>query len=145
MNELFNSSSIRQTFTPTSIRSPSSAVTRSAIALALCGEVIQAQTLIDELTKRYPKDTLINSIWLPVIHATIETNHNKAAEAIQLLDATKRYEAAAEFWPQYLSGQAYLRQQKGAEAAVEVQQILDHRGQGALKPDYSALSALYPL
>jgi serine/threonine protein kinase/predicted Zn-dependent protease len=113
-------------------------LTRSSIALALCGEVGQAQSLVDELTKRYPKDTLINSIWLPVIRAAIEINRNNPAQAVELLEATRRYEAAAEFWPQYLRGQAYLRQQKGAEAAVEFQKILDHRGE-------APLSALYPL
>src|SRR5439155_18855602 len=117
-------------------------LTRSAIALALCGEASeakgQAQPLIDELTKRYPKDTLINSIWLPAIRAAIEINRNNPAQAIQLLEVTRRYEAAAEFWPIYLRGQAYLRQQKGAEAAAEFQKILDNRGQ-------APLSALYPL
>jgi serine/threonine protein kinase/tetratricopeptide (TPR) repeat protein len=117
-------------------------LTRSALALALCGEASeakgQAQPLIDELMKRYPKDTLINSIWLPVIRAAIEINRNNPAQAAQLLEATRRYEAAAEFWPAYLRGQAYLRQQKGAEAAVEFEKVLDHRGE-------APLSALYPL
>jgi len=113
-------------------------LTRSAIALALCGEVGQAQPLVDELAKRYPKDTLINSIWLPTIRAAIEINRNNSAQGVQLLEATRRYEGAAEFWPQYLRGQAYLRQQKGAEAAVEFQKILDHRGE-------APLSVLYPL
>jgi len=113
-------------------------LTRSAIALALCGEVGQAQPLVDELAKRYPKDTLINSIWLPTIRAAIEINRNNSAQGVQLLEATRRYEGAAEFWPQYLRGQAYLRQQKGAEAAVEFQKLLDHRGE-------APLSVLYPL
>ncbi len=111
-------------------------LTRSAVALALCGE--SAQPLVDELTKRYPLDTLINSIWLPAIRAAIEISRNNPAQAVQLLEVTRRYEAAAEFWPQYLRGQAYLRQQKGAEAAVEFQKILDHRGE-------APLSAIYPL
>jgi len=55
-----------------------------------------------------------------------------------LLDAARRYEAAAEFWPIYVRGQAYLRQRTGAEAAAEFQKIIDHRGQ-------APLSALYPL
>jgi serine/threonine protein kinase/Tfp pilus assembly protein PilF len=113
-------------------------LTRSAVALALCGEVGQAQSMIDELEKRFPKDTLVNSLWLPVIRATVEINHNNPAQAIQLLEATRRYEEAAEFWPQYMRGQAYLRGHAGAEAAAEFQKILDHRGQ-------ASLSALYPL
>jgi eukaryotic-like serine/threonine-protein kinase len=112
-------------------------LTRSALALALCGEIGQVQPLINELEKRYPKDALINSLWLPTIRAAMEINRNPA-EAVQLLEAARRYEAAAEFWPQYLRGQAYLRQQKGVEAGVEFQKILDHRGE-------APLSILYPL
>jgi len=113
-------------------------LTRSALALGLCGEVGQVQPLIDELAKRFPKDTLINSLWLPGIRAAIEINRNNPAQAVQLLEATRRYEAAAEFWPMYVRGQAYLRQRAGTEAAGEFQKILDHRGQ-------APLSALYPL
>jgi serine/threonine protein kinase/Flp pilus assembly protein TadD len=111
---------------------------RSGLALALCGGAGQAQPLVDELTKSYPKDTLINSLWLPVIRAAIELNRNNPGQAIQLLETTRRYEAAAEFWPMYVRGQAYLRQQEGAKAAGEFQTILDHRGQ-------APVSVLYPL
>ncbi|MEK6409645.1 MAG: hypothetical protein AABN34_22205 [Acidobacteriota bacterium] len=109
-----------------------------ARALALCGEAGQAQSLFDELAKRNPKDTLINAIWLPVIRAAIELQRGHPDQAIQLLQAASRYEAAADFWPTYLRGNAYLRWQKGAEAAAEFQKILDHRG-------WNPLSQLYPL
>ena len=82
---------------------------RAALALALCGETNQVKPLIDELTKRYPEDTLINSIWLPAIRAAIELQRGNATQAIEQLQTTSRYEAAAEFWPQYLRGQAYLK------------------------------------
>ena len=111
---------------------------RAALALALCGERSQAQSLADELAKEYPKDTLINSLWLPTIHAALELQHGNAQHAIELLQPALRYEAAAEFWPQYVRGEAYLKLGKGAEAAVEFQKILDHRGEGPL-------SVLYPL
>lgn len=113
-------------------------LTRQAVALALCADVDQAQSLADELTKQYPKNTLINSLWVPVIRAAIQINRNNPAEAVQLLEAAKRYEPAAEFWPQYLRGLAYLRLKSGNEAATEFQKILDNRGQ-------APLSALYPL
>jgi serine/threonine protein kinase/tetratricopeptide (TPR) repeat protein len=113
-------------------------LTRAALALALCGEPSQAQPLVDELVKRYPKDTVINGIWLPAIRAAMELQRGNPSQAIQSLEATSRYEAAAEFWPQYLRGQAYLRLNLGNEAAAEFQKILDHRGQAPLSP-------LYPL
>lgn len=113
-------------------------LTRAALALALCGDAGQAQSLIEEVTKERPKDTLINSLWVPLVGAAIQLNRNNPAEAVQLLEAAKRYEVAAEFWPQYVRGLAYLRLKSGNEAAAEFQKILDNRGQ-------APLSALYQL
>jgi tetratricopeptide (TPR) repeat protein len=113
-------------------------LTRQAVALALCADVDQAQSLADELTKQYPKDTLINSLWVPVIRTAVQINRNNPVEAVKLLESAKPYEAAAEFWPQYLRGLAYLKLKSGNEAAAEFQKILDNRGQ-------ATLSALYPL
>jgi serine/threonine protein kinase/predicted Zn-dependent protease len=105
---------------------------RAALALALCGDASRAQSLIDELTKERPNDTLINSLWGPAIRSAIEINRNNPANAIKLLDSTRRFEPAAEFWPQYLRGLAYIRLKSGNEAAAEFQKILDNRGQAPL-------------
>jgi tetratricopeptide (TPR) repeat protein len=108
------------------------------IALALCGEITQAQSLANELAKENPKDTAVNAIWLPTIRAAIEIRKDNAAGAIQLLQAVGPYEAATFFWPNYIRAQAYLRQKAGAEARAEFQKILDHRG-------WDPTSYLYPL
>ncbi len=113
-------------------------LSRAALALALCGEAKQAQSLVDELSERYPEDTLINEIWLPLIRAALELQRGDATQVIERLQTASRYEAAAEFWPQHLRGEAYLKLGRGAEAATEFQKILDHRGQAPLSP-------LYPL
>jgi eukaryotic-like serine/threonine-protein kinase len=110
---------------------------RAALALALCGESNQAKPLREELTKRYPEDTVINSIWLPVTRAGVELRRGNAEQAIEQLQAAPRYETAAEFWPQYLRGLAYLKLNRGAEAAAEFQNILGHRGYAPLSPLYS--------
>src|SRR5581483_1038649 len=78
------------------------------LALALCGEASQAKLLIDELTRLHPEDTLINEIWLPAVSAAIALQRGDATQAIEQLQTASRYEAAAEFWPQYLRGQAPL-------------------------------------
>jgi tetratricopeptide (TPR) repeat protein len=111
---------------------------RAALALALCGAADQAQPLLEETGKRYPEDTLLNSIWLPVIRASAELQRGNASQALEQLQTAVRYEPAAEFWPPYLRGQAYLQLNQSAEAAAEFQKILDHRG-------YAPLSPLYPL
>ncbi len=113
-------------------------LSRAALALALCGAAPQAQTLADELAKRFPEDTLSQEIWLPVLRATLSLHRGDTTQAIEQLRNTSRYEAAAEFWPQYLRGQAYLKLGQGAAAAAEFQKILDHRGE-------APLSVLYPL
>ena len=113
-------------------------LTRSSLALALCGEVSQAQSLVDELRKQYPKFTIVNGIWLPPILGALEVDRGNASQALTELQAASRCEAAGEFWPQYVRGLANLKLGRGTEAAVEFQKILASRG-------YAALSPLYPL
>ncbi len=113
-------------------------LTRTALALALAGASQQTTALIEELSNRYPQDTLVNGIWLPTIRAALGLQRGNAQQAVELLEVAKRYEAAAEFWPQYVRGQAYLKLKQPNEATVEFQKILDQRGQ-------SPLSVLYPL
>jgi len=89
---------------------------------------------------------LINSQRRPVIQAASEIKGGNPALAIQTLETVRRYEAAAQFWPQYLRGQAYLKLGRGAEAAAEFQKILDHRGQGQLSSRFApSCPVLYPL
>jgi tetratricopeptide (TPR) repeat protein len=111
------------------------AITRSqrasrtaADALAVCGKLSEMQVITDELVKRYPKDTLLIKVFLPLIQARAEMYRGNAAQAIQLLETTRPFEGAALFPIAYLRGQAYLSLQKAAEAATEFQKILDHRG-----------------
>ncbi|HQR36050.1 MAG TPA: protein kinase, partial [Blastocatellia bacterium] len=110
----------------------------AAIALAMSGETAKAQTLAEEIAAKYPKATLAQTVWLPVVRAAIELGKGHLPDAITLLESARQSEPAAEFWINYLLSQCYLRQQKAAQAAAEFQTILDHRG-------WAPLSALYPL
>src|SRR5262249_55369413 len=89
---------------------------RASLALALCGDAAQAQALNDEAVKRYPKDTLFNEIYLPLIRAELEIQRGNHTQAIQMLQAVSRYESVSFFYSNYLRGQAYLGERKGAEA-----------------------------
>ncbi len=110
----------------------------AASALAGCGQAAAAQANMDEVSKAFPQDTLLNTISIPIARAQLELNRGNAAQVIQLIETAKRYEVAGEFWPQYLRGQAYLKQGNGAQAAMEFQTIVDHRG-------WYPVSPLYPL
>ena len=108
----------------------------AANALSSCGEFGQAQNLIEELTRRSPTDTVLNKILAPLVQARMELQRDNAAQAIQLLETTRPFEGYALFQIAYLRGQAYLKLQKGAEAATEFQKILDHRGYQPTSPIY---------
>jgi len=109
----------------------------AANALAVCGESANAQTIITDLGKRSSTDTVLNKILLPLVQARIEFQKGNAAQAIQLLEATRAYEGYALFQIAYLRGQAFLMQKKSTEAAAEFQNILDHRGSQPTSPIYS--------
>jgi len=108
----------------------------AANALATCGDSSGSQTIIADLARRHPQDTVLNKIMLPLAQARIELQNGNAAQAIQLLETTRLFEGYALFQIAYLRGQAYLNLQKGAEAAAEFQKILDHRGSQPTSPTY---------
>jgi eukaryotic-like serine/threonine-protein kinase len=112
-----------------------------AWTLALCGEAKRAQLLAEDLARRLPSNTMYNSVWLPLIRATLELKRGPASEpdkAVQLLQAARQYEAAISFRPTWVRGQAYLQANNGARAAEEFERIVKHRG-------WDVLSPLWPL
>jgi eukaryotic-like serine/threonine-protein kinase len=112
-----------------------------AWTLALCGETKRAQSLAEEHARDIPLNTMHNSVWLPLVRATVELNRNAATgqeKAVQLLQAAQRYEPALSFRPAWVRGQAHLQAKNGTLAAAEFQRIVDHRG-------WDVLSPLWPL
>jgi eukaryotic-like serine/threonine-protein kinase len=112
-------------------------LTSVAEAFAICGDTAHAQPLMDEIARRYPKNTVLNTVFSPVARSSLELSRGNAAQAIQLLESAHQFDPG-NFWSQYVRGQAYLKLSKGPEAATEFQKILDHRG-------WSPQSAVYPL
>jgi serine/threonine protein kinase/tetratricopeptide (TPR) repeat protein len=104
----------------------------AALALALAGDAVRAQTVADELGKRFPEDTIVQFNYLPSVHAQIALSHNAASKAIEALQAAAAYDMGTAvnttFYPLVVRGEAYLVAHKGGEAAAAFQTILDHRG-----------------
>jgi eukaryotic-like serine/threonine-protein kinase len=100
---------------------------RAALALAICGDAAQAEKLAGEISKLFPNGTLCNAVQLPAIRAAIALRREQPAKAVELLASASPYERAH---PEavYLRGLAYLSLREGAEAAVEFEKILDHKG-----------------
>jgi DNA-binding winged helix-turn-helix (wHTH) protein/tetratricopeptide (TPR) repeat protein len=108
---------------------------RAAFALALANG--PAQPLANDLNRRFPEDTIIQFIFLPVIRAQLALNHRDPVLALKELDASSAFELGdasieQEFpfalYPCYLRGRALLATNRGEEAAKEFQKILDHPG-----------------
>jgi eukaryotic-like serine/threonine-protein kinase len=109
----------------------------AALAYAIAGDSARADSMAQELSKRYPLDTQVQSLWLPAIQAQLALNRKDAAPAINRLQAALlpieygQINFVANIsclYPTYLRGQAYLAAEKGKEAAAEFQKILDHSG-----------------
>jgi eukaryotic-like serine/threonine-protein kinase len=100
----------------------------AAVALALSGDSSRSQTLANDLETRRPEDTAVRLIYLPVIRALLALRRGEPDEAIELLQAAARRDLTGTLYPVYVRGEAYLAAHQGAQAAVEFQKILDHRG-----------------
>ena len=110
----------------------------AANAQAICGQAGGAQSLIGELEKQFPLDTLLNTVSIPLIRAQLELNRGNAAHAVQALEPARKFDVYGEFWPQYVRGQAYLKLKNAAQGSSEFQSIIDDRGRYPVSP-------LYPL
>jgi eukaryotic-like serine/threonine-protein kinase len=99
-------------------------------ALATAGDLAPAAAITDELTKRFPTDTLVNDVAVPSIRATVEVGRGNPGKAIELLQTATPFEFGwpARVIPSYARGQAYLQLRQGKEAAEQFQNILSHRG-----------------
>jgi eukaryotic-like serine/threonine-protein kinase len=108
----------------------------TALALALSGEVVRAQTLVDSLAKSFPQDTIVKFNYLPTIRAQLAVDHHDFSKAIEALDIAAPFEFGqpgdASFmpalYPVYVRGETYLAARQGREAAAEFEKILNHRG-----------------
>ncbi|CAN5225471.1 hypothetical protein BH20ACI2_BH20ACI2_07930 [soil metagenome] len=112
-------------------------MTRAALALAIGGQDHEAVSLAEEIKVARPKDTLVNALWLPMIRASFFLRCGKLRDVIRELEIAERYERAAEFYPQYIRGLAYLQLNKPKEATREFDKILDNRGEAPLSAIYA--------
>jgi eukaryotic-like serine/threonine-protein kinase len=108
----------------------------AALALAAVGDTVRAESLEQDLGKRFPLNTQVQSLWLPTIDAQLALLRKKPTAAIDRLQAVASMELG---WTPFLSnisclyavevrGAAYLAMGNGRAAAGEFQKILDHSG-----------------
>jgi eukaryotic-like serine/threonine-protein kinase len=109
----------------------------AALAFAMAGDTARAESLAQDLGKRFPLDTQMQSLWLPAIRAQLALDKKNPAAALTALQATVppielgQIQFVANMsclYPTYVRGEAYLAAGQGKEAAAEFQKILDHSG-----------------
>jgi predicted Zn-dependent protease len=105
----------------------------AAVALARANDSSRSETLANDLAKRFPEDTCVTFSYLPTLRAMLALNHGEYSKVGDILHAAVPYELGVRanfgtLYPVYLRGEAYLALRQGAEAAVEFQKVLSHRG-----------------
>jgi tetratricopeptide (TPR) repeat protein len=109
----------------------------AANILAACNDP-RALQLMDDLQKKYPKDTPINSYSAPMTHALIEMNRGNTQAALDALQPAMQIELGSfcGFWCTYVRGSIFLKGKMGPEAAAEFKKIIDHRAVDPFSPAY---------
>ncbi len=108
----------------------------AALAFAMAGDT-RAESLAQDLGKRFPLDTQMQSLWLPAIQAQLALDKKNPASALTALQAAASPIELGQIgfvnnisclYHVYVRGEAYLAAGQGKEAAAEFQKILDHSG-----------------
>ena len=115
----------------------------AAFALALAGYSSSSLQLANDLEKRFPEDTSVRFSYLPALRSLLTLNSREISKALELLQTAIPSELGVPrsanglfgaLYPVYVRGLAHLAAHQGAEAAIEFQEILDHRGIVASDP-----------
>jgi tetratricopeptide (TPR) repeat protein len=108
----------------------------AALAFAMAGDTARADSLAQDLGKRFPLDTQMQSLWLPALQAQLALNKRNVASALNVLQAPSAIELGqigfainiSCLYPTYVRGEALLAAGQGGAAAAEFQKIIDHSG-----------------
>jgi hypothetical protein len=96
----------------------------------------RAESLTQDMGKRFPLDTQMQLLWLPAIQAQLALNRKDPAPAVNALQAGSTIELGnipfgnniSCLHTVYIRGEAYLATGQGCAAATEFKKILDHSG-----------------
>jgi len=108
----------------------------AALAFAMAGDMKRSESLTQDLGKRFPLDTQMQSLWLPAIQAQLALDKKNPALALSTLQAASPIEFGyvpfvmniSCLYHVYIRGEAYLAAGQGSPAAAEFQKILEHSG-----------------
>jgi eukaryotic-like serine/threonine-protein kinase len=105
----------------------------AAISLGLGNQAADFARLSQEISKKYPQDSGVQLMYLPLARASLSLAQKHPDAAIQILAPVEQYDLGA-FSPgfvlnsAYCRGVAYLQANHPAEAQAQFQKVLDHPG-----------------
>ncbi|MGB6687409.1 MAG: protein kinase [Terracidiphilus sp.] len=110
--------------------------TEAALAFAIAGNSARAESAAEQLGRRFPLDTQIQSLWLPSIRSQLALDRHNPTLALDVQQAAFPLELAnisfvnnqSCLYPVYVHGQAYLAGGQASAASAEFRKILDHTG-----------------
>ncbi len=108
----------------------------AALAFAMAGDTTRAGSLAQDLGRRFPLDTQVQSLWLPAIRAQLALDRRDPSSALTNLQAALPIELGeisfvnniSCLYHVYVRGEAYLAAGQGSAATAEFQKILEHSG-----------------
>jgi eukaryotic-like serine/threonine-protein kinase len=108
----------------------------AGLAYAMAGDIARAESMTQNLSKRFPVDTQVQMLWLPAIRAQVALDRKNSSAAIESLKTALPIEFGqipfvnnvSCLYDTYIRGEAYLAAGRGAEGVAEFQKIIDHNG-----------------
>ena len=108
----------------------------AALALSMAGDTARAESMAEDLGKRYPLDDQLHAIWLPAIQGQAALDRKNPEAALKVLQPVGPIEFGQIafvvnmtcLYTSYVRGEAYLASGQGGAAASEFQKIIDHNG-----------------
>ena len=110
--------------------------TLASLVFVRSGDLRRSQSMLDDLAAANVSNTVIQSAWIPTIHAQAALMNQKPVQALEFLEAVKPFERGQLIGnlsyscmvPVYLRGEAFLGTKQGPQALAEFQKLLDSRG-----------------
>jgi tetratricopeptide (TPR) repeat protein len=103
----------------------------------MAGDTTRAESLAEDLGRRFPRDTQTQLLWLPAIQAQMALGRKDPDSALNTLQPVAAIELGnvittpvgiSCLYPVYIRGQAYLAAGQGSAAVGEFQKLLNHTG-----------------
>jgi hypothetical protein len=108
----------------------------AALAFSMADDTARAESLAQDLGKRFPLHNQMQWLWVPAIQAQLSLDKNNPTATLTALQAASSIELGSIpfvtnvscLYHVYLRGEAYLAARHGSAAAAEFQKIIDHSG-----------------